>query len=221
MNGISKAWDWSKNSNDFWYEPSEISYYLLNRWKKNNYKKILDLGCGVGRHSYLFAENGFNVDSLDFSETAIKEVSKNVKERNYKINVVQGDMLNLPYKNCSFDCILAYHVISHTDTNGIKKIIEEINRVLKSDGEFYLTLCSKKSWSYQKAGYPKHDENTIVKIEDGPENGIPHFYSSDETIKELFQNNKIISNQHIQDIVLNGTELKDSWHYFILGKKSA
>jgi len=130
-------------------------------------------------------------------------------------------MISLPYKDCSFDCLLAFHVISHTDTNGIKKIIDEMRRVLKTDGEFFITLCSKKSWSYQTAGYPKLDENTIIKIEDGPENGIPHFYSSDDTIKELFAGNQIINNQLIQDQILNGNELRDSWHYFILGKKGA
>jgi len=219
MDTISKAWDWTKNDQDFWYEPSEISYYLLNRWKRNGFTRLLDLGCGVGRHSYLFAENGFSVDAFDFSESAIGEVKRNVEEKKYAIRALQGDMNDLPYADCSFDCLLAYHVISHTDTNGIKKIIGEINRALKNGGEFYVTLCSKNSWSYQKAGYPKHDENTIIKTEEGPEKGIPHFYSSEDTVKDLFKGNTMVTIQHIQDVVLNGGGLKDSWHYFILGKK--
>ena len=220
MTTISKPWYWSKNTQDYWNNPSEESYYLLNRWKNKNYKYFLDLGCGLGRHSLLFATNDFQVNSFDLSDIAVNELitkSKNLGLQN--ITCTTGDMNKLPYSDNSFDCLLAYHVISHTDSQGIKIIIKEINRVLKNGGEFFLTLCSKNSWSFQEAGYPKHDENTIIKIEDGPENGIPHFYSDENTITDLFSNFRLINIRHIKDVVLYGTALKNSWHYFILGKK--
>jgi len=220
MTTISKPWDWSKNTQDYWNNPSEESYYLLNRWKNKNYKYFLDLGCGLGRHSLLFANNDFQVNSFDLSDIAVNDLttkSKNLGLQN--IICTTGDMSKLPYSDNSFDCLLAYHVISHTDSQGIKIIIKEINRVLKNGGEFFLTLCSKNSWSFQEAGYPKHDENTIIKIEDGPENGIPHFYSDENTITDLFSNFRLINIRHTKDVVLYGTSLKNSWHYFILGNK--
>ena len=220
MTTISKPWDWSKNTQEHWNNPSEESYYLLNRWKNKNYKYFLDLGCGLGRHSLLFANNDFQVNSFDLSDIAVNDLttkSKNLGLQN--IICTTGDMSKLPYSDNSFDCLLAYHVISHTDSQGIKIIIKEINRVLKNGGEFFLTLCSKNSWSFQEAGYPKHDENTIIKIEDGPENGIPHFYSDENTITDLFSNFRLINIRHIKDVVLYGTALKNSWHYFILGNK--
>jgi ubiquinone/menaquinone biosynthesis C-methylase UbiE len=220
MKEISKPWNWSKNTQDIWNTPSEESYYLLNRWKNKNYKNFLDLGCGLGRHSLLFATNDFQVNSYDLSNTAVNElISKATSLELHNIVCTTGDMNKLPYPDNSFDCLLAYHVISHTDSQGIKDIIKEINRVLKRNGEFYLTLCSKNSWSFQESGYPKHDENTIIKIEDGPENGIPHFYSDENTITSLFSNFKLINIRHTKDIVFNETALKNSWHYFILGQK--
>lgn len=220
MNEISKPWDWTKNTQDFWNNPSEESYYLLNRWKNNNYKEFLDLGCGLGRHSLLFAKNNFQVNAFDLSTTAIENLKNKSKDLHMQ-NIVctTGDMNELPYKDNSFDCVLAYHVISHTDTQGIKTIIKEINRVLKKEGEFFLTLCSKNSWSFQESGYPKLDENTVTKIEEGPENGIPHFYADEKTISELFTNFRLITVKHTKDIILNGSELRNSWHYFILGNK--
>lgn len=220
MKDISKPWDWSKNTQDFWNDPSEESFYLLNRWKSNNYKKLLDLGCGLGRHSLLFAHHGFQVDSFDLSNNAIEELKTKIKSlRLQNIVCTTGDMNRLPYADNAFDCLLAYHVISHTDSQGIKIIINEINRVLMNGGEFFLTLCSKNSWSFQEAGYPKLDENTIIKIKDGPEDGIPHFFSDENTLKELFSNFKLITVKHTKDIILNGSELTNSWHYFILGQK--
>jgi len=221
MENISKPWDWNRNTQEFWNTPSEESYYLLNRWKNKNYRSFLDLGCGLGRHSLLFARNDFMVDSFDLSNKVIEDLRAKSNELGLKqITFTTGDMNQLPYADNSFDCLLAYHVISHTDSQGIKKIIKEIDRVLKEDGEFFLTVCSKNSWSFQEAGYPKYDENTIIKIEDGPENGIPHFYCDENTIKELFNTFNVINIKHTKDIILYGSELKNSWHYFILGTKS-
>ena len=126
-------------------------------------------------------------------------------------------MSALPYQDDSFDCLLAYHVISHTDTTGIKKILSEIRRVVKNGGEVYLTLCSKNAWSYKEAGFPVVDENTVIKVEDGPENGIPHFFTDAETIPALLQDIHIISMQHTQDVIVNGKPY-GSWHFFILGE---
>jgi ubiquinone/menaquinone biosynthesis C-methylase UbiE len=220
MTQISKPWDWAKNSQDIWNEPSEESYYLLNRWKNKQFQDFLDLGCGLGRHSLLFSQAGFNVNSFDLSAEAISGLMKKSAERGLSnISCAVGDMNELPYADASIDCLLAYHVISHTDSRGIRKILGEIKRVLKPSGEFFLTLCSKNSWSFQKAGYPKHDDNTIIKVEDGPENGIPHFYSDEETVRELFKGFRLVNMKHVNDLVFGEKELRDSWHYFILGEK--
>jgi SAM-dependent methyltransferase len=220
MEEISKAWDWSRNNKDFWNDPSEESYFLVDRWKKKGYSRFLDLGCGLGRHSIFFANNGYQVDSFDLSDNAIDGLK--IKSGSLGLGNIacrRGDMNELPYADGAFDCLLAYHVISHTDSRGIKKVIREIDRVLRAGGEFFITLCSKKSWSFQEAGYPRHDENTIIKIEDGPENGVPHYYSDENAIAELFRGIQLITIRHVQDLVLNATALKNSWHYFILGGK--
>jgi len=210
----SKSWNWEEVKGEFWNIPSEDVYYYLDRWNKKEFKKFLDLGCGLGRHSILFAQNGFETYSFDLSEYGINFLRQQVENLNLSVNAIVGDIMKLPYKDDYFDCILAYHVISHTDTKGIKKIISELERVLRMDGEFFITLCSKNSPSYSKKGYPKIDENTIVKT-DEPEKGIPHFYSDIEDVRSLLSSFEIIRIRHIQDFFDNTS----SWHYFIHGKK--
>ena len=216
----SRAWDWSKNKVDIWKEPSIESYYLLNRWNKQMKKDFLDLGCGIGRHTILFVQKGFNTSAFDLSEEAINTTKKWAEELNLKVDYKIGDMLNLPYENNSFDCILCRNVISHTDTQGVKKIIKEINRVLREEGECYLTLGSKSSPSFKNEKFPVVDENTKIRVEEGPENGIPHFYADYNLIQELFKDNIIELIEHIEDFYEERGKTNSSYHYHLLIKKS-
>ena len=58
-------------------------------------------------------------------------------------------MVALPYADNSFDSVFACQVISHTDTVGTKKVISEIERVLKPGGEIYISMCSKEAWELE------------------------------------------------------------------------
>ncbi|MBF0547603.1 MAG: class I SAM-dependent methyltransferase [Candidatus Riflebacteria bacterium] len=212
----SKAWDWSINKSGIWEIPSQDSYYLVQRWKEKNYVRFLDLGCGLGRHSFQFARAGFSTFAFDLSSEAIDYVKRIAIRDSLHIQADLGDMTNLPYEDSFFDCVLAYNVISHTDTTGIAKVVTEIERVLKVDGEMFVSLCSKNAWSYRDAGFPVLDENTVRKIEDGPENNIPHFFADRTLIGQLFSGFEVENLRHIQDMVVNKEEY-ESWHYFLLG----
>jgi SAM-dependent methyltransferase len=57
----SKAWDWSKNEDNYWLIPTIEACYLTESWKSKGFNKFLDLGCGLGRHSIYFAGKGFEI----------------------------------------------------------------------------------------------------------------------------------------------------------------
>lgn len=214
----SKAWNWREEKNTYWLTPSEDSYYLANRWKEKGYEKLLDFGCGLGRHAVFFAKQGFQVSAFDLSEEGIDHLEQWAKREGLQIRLHTADMLNLPYEDASFDSIFAYHVISHTDTQGMTTILQQIRRILKPGGEIYLTLCSKETWSFQNPAYPHIDENTVIKTEEGPEKGIPHFYVTLEDVLTLMGEFQIETIRHIDDCYFDGKE-QNSKHYFILAKK--
>ena len=96
----SKGWNWKIASDDInstWKVPSIESYYLLNRWSNLCFKDFLDLGCGIGRHTVLFAENGFNVSGFDISKEGIRKTKEWLKNLDLKAALKVGDMLELPY----------------------------------------------------------------------------------------------------------------------------
>lgn len=217
----SKAWDWKivKGKNEqTWLEPSIESYYLINRWRKQAKTDFLDLGCGLGRHTIQFAKAGFKTSGFDLSEESIRRTEEYAKSENLDIDLKIGDMLNLPYDDASFDCILCRNVISHTDTAGMRQIAAELLRVLRPEGECYLTLGSKETWGF-KQDWPVVDENTKIRVEDGPENGIPHFYADYDLIQELFKDFKIELVYQLEDFYDKNGKTLNSWHYHVLVRK--
>ena len=218
----SKGWKWEmveEDENCIWKNPSEFSYWLLNRWKSKGMINFLDLGCGLGRHSVFFGKNGFNVDCFDISQNAIDRTKEWAEKENLNFKYNVGDMLSLPYENESIDAILCLHTISHTDTEGMKKAVQEIYRVLKTGGECFMTLGSKESFAFKKTDWPILDPNTKLRMTEGPEYKVPHFYADYDLIKELFSNFSIESIMHIGHFLNQDISTPSLYHYYLLVRK--
>lgn len=216
----SKAWNWDIVKGDhekYWQEPATESYYLINRWLSQKKRDFLDLGCGLGRHTIQFAKAGFNTSGFDLSETSIKKTEEYAERAGVKVDLRVGDMLNLPYGDDNFDCIYCRNVISHTDTAGMRKIVSELKRVLRKGGECYLTLGSKQTWGFQQ-DWPVVDENTKIRVEDGPENGIPHFYADYDLIVDLFRDFEIVKVFQVEEFITK-ERTTSSYHYHVLIRK--
>ena len=218
----SKGWNWKIVKNEqkeFWKNPSVESYYLLNRWKTQGKKIFLDLGCGLGRHSILFGKNGFDISCFDISQEAINKTKEWAEQENLNFDYKVGDMIKLPYDDGQFDCIYCRNVISHTDTEGIKKIIKELYRVMKNGAECYLTLGSKDTWGFKQESWPLIDENTRLRMDDGPEYETPHFYVDYALAKELFAEFKIIDIHQEIEYFEKEDGITESYHYHLLIQK--
>ena len=207
----NKPWNWDKVNEGYWMTPSEDIYYLVHRWQDKGYESVLDLGCGMGRHTLLFAENGFKATGYDLSDSGLKVLRGEKEKRGLELDVIKGDVVNLPFSDRSFDTALAYHSVYHVDTAGMMHVISEIKRVIRPGGEVYLTLISKKTYSYTAGDSVYVDQNVrMKKEEDGTT--LPHFYVNYDDILELFSDFEIIRIRQIEDI-LGGYS---SWHYFLL-----
>ena len=81
---MSNSWDWDKVSERrYWTEPSDESYYYAEKWKREGRRKVLDLGCRLGRHSLLFARYGFRVTALDSSRSVVDHLSSLSEAENW------------------------------------------------------------------------------------------------------------------------------------------
>lgn len=207
---IEKAWNWNNITSTHWNEPSEDIYYYLHLWSEKRSKKLLDLGAGIGRHSLLFAKNGFDVTAFDFSKEGLDKIENFADQLNLEIDLVNGNMNRLPFASQSFDFVVAYNSIYHTDYEGLIRTIYEIRRVLKANGEAFVTMLSKNDKSFIDGSGSLIAENTLMKKE---EDGsiLPHFFVDEEYIYKLFKSFHIISLKQIEEF----HEDKTFFHYAI------
>lgn len=214
----NKGWNWEAVKEEIWKRPCEESYYFVSRWKDKGFKKILDIGCGLGRHSLQFAKNGFDVSAIDISESAVKETSKILENSGFKYYCKVANFCDLPFEDEKFDAVFSFLTLSHTNYEGIIQALGEISRVLKLEGEIFITINSQESSTFKNPKYKKIDPYTIIKDKEGPEKGEPHLCANTEVIKDILKNYKIIWLRHAQDIIHNES-IYGGWNYFIHAKK--
>ncbi|MBA4366377.1 MAG: class I SAM-dependent methyltransferase [Desulfobacterium sp.] len=65
----------------------------------NKAARILDIGCGTGRHSIELAKRGYTVVGIDLSESLLKRAVEKASEQNLKIVFQKQDARNLPFQN--------------------------------------------------------------------------------------------------------------------------
>jgi SAM-dependent methyltransferase len=100
---------------------------ILSSNKTNN---VLDVGCGNGwLRTYLRKESNYigvscSKSEIDFiNKTGGKGKLHNLEEP-------------LPFKDNSFDCVFASHVLEHFTIREVEALMKEIKRVLKKEGIF-------------------------------------------------------------------------------------
>ena len=212
----SKAWDWSLVPADSWNKVSDEYLPVAFRWKQLQKRTVLDLGCGRGRHSIFLAQLGFEVTAVDLSPEGIDQLQTQAKQLNLNKNIktLVCDMLELPFGKGTFDCVLAFNSVYHTDYSGLIKIIDNITSYLADSGQLYITFSSKSSQSYNSPANKKIDNFTIVKTQ-GIEKGIPHTYLDHDEIAKLMSGYRILKIQHIQSFLTGIIDFR----YFVEAEK--
>ena len=124
--------------------------------------KILDLGCGEGRHcfgAYMYVDSevfGFDMSYEDVSKAKInfKDFDESSNKKSCSFGVTDGR--KLPFDDNSFDYVICSEVLEHIIDYEL--VIDEISRVLKSGGTFAASVpkyfpewvCWKLSKAYQE-----------------------------------------------------------------------
>jgi len=154
----------------------------LDKFKENS--NILDIGCGNGK--YMVYRKDINIIGLDISLELVKIC------KNKNLNVIHGNMIELPFNNNSFDGLLVVASYHHLDNeNDRKKSINEMYRVLKLNGLCFIEVWAKEQLDNVNKNTNFTNNNNLVKWKSIKTGDIYYryynIYSKDELINEIIE----------------------------------
>jgi 2-polyprenyl-3-methyl-5-hydroxy-6-metoxy-1,4-benzoquinol methylase len=106
--------------------------------------KILDVGCGTGRHSIEMTKRGYRMTGIDLSESMLAKARQKAREQNLKIDFLQHDARNLPFDG-EFDaaimlCEGGFPLMETDEMN--YEILKNVTKALKPKAKFIFTTLN-------------------------------------------------------------------------------
>ena len=123
--------------------------------------RVLDMGCGGGRHAFALAKRGADVVAFDYDEAELKDVRGMFGALSESGDIpagslaapVRGTAYALPFADATFDRVVAAEVLEHLPEDELA--MSELSRVLKPGGIIAVTvprwLPEKVCWALSDA----------------------------------------------------------------------
>jgi SAM-dependent methyltransferase len=124
--------------------------------------RLLDLGCGFGRHTFQAARLGAEVVAFDAGGDEVRKVQDTfgamavageLDAERSRVGATQGDALALPFADGAFDRVIASEVLEHIPDD--QAAMAELTRVLRPGGTMAVTVprCGPESinWALSDA----------------------------------------------------------------------
>lgn len=140
------------------YEMKWGSFYLFDLLEtflycikqQGDHILIFDIGCGPGRDSIYFAKSGFSIVGFDISDSMLEIVKRKIEQSTIwkRINLLNGDMIWLPFRNEAFHGIWCCASLLFIPLAKWENILTSLYCILKKQGILFLAV--KSLWN------PKH-----------------------------------------------------------------
>ena len=137
-----KEWDvdvYNRTKIGKYLTTSELNYIREILGGNSNIGPVLEVGCGSGKLTIPLYDDGYKIAGLDYAELPLLWLKRKAKN----VASVRGDARDLPFRDDSFDCIIAIEMMDCIKER--KNLYAEVLRVLRSGGIFLTQFSNKKS----------------------------------------------------------------------------
>ena len=118
--------------------------FIEKELKSDKSLKILDVGCGTGRHAIELSKRKYIVTGIDLSETQLTRAREKAESNNLKIDFQKQDARNLPFNN-EFDIAIMLceggFPLMETDEMNFE-ILKSVTKSLREHGKFIFTTLN-------------------------------------------------------------------------------
>lgn len=150
----------------------------------------LDIGFGCAANLKMCYEMGYEISGIEVSSRALEKTRKNFEEQNIPFT---GKLFNsplIPFENNIFSLVYSQQAIYYN--LDLEKVLQEIYRVLKPAGAFYLSFFRPDHWYFKYSDKVK--DNLVKWSNDFPTKALRgltlRFFPSKESLYELFSSFK-------------------------------
>jgi len=191
-------WDsfWQDEANrGFWLEPDEAVVTLVNGLNRLKTRDVLDLGCGIGRHTRPFIDAGFQVTAVDISANALAALKHNLGEE-AKVRLICGNFTQDLFAPGSFDLVLSWNVLYHGTHDQFMQAGRLVHTWLRPDGLFFFTCPTRRDAKYGNGEeIAPHTYRPLNSIHPGD----IHYFADERDISDILSGFILISrnvNEH-------------------------
>jgi tellurite methyltransferase len=167
-----------------WQAPHELAIALVEEMRARGMRRVLDVGCGGGRHLLYLAEQGFEVYGTDRSAAGLTISRERLEKEGLKAVLRRCDMTEVPFPDGFFDAVLSVQVLHHNTLENVERAVGEIRRALKEGGLFFATLIGRGD---HKEGKGKKIEPGSYICDSGMEAGMPHHFFTRQEVEDLLE----------------------------------
>lgn len=130
--------DWIVNTNGnlYWPVRGRLPRYPIPNWPfgAGDGKMLVDIGCSWGRWSIAAARAGFTPVGADVHVDALAAAARVSQQLGARADFICCDAERLPFQPGSVDCVFSYSVLQHLDKSKVRRIFQEISRILQPGG---------------------------------------------------------------------------------------
>ncbi|MGI8552507.1 MAG: class I SAM-dependent methyltransferase [Dehalococcoidia bacterium] len=169
--------------------------------------RVLDLGCGRGRHLVWLAREGLEAWGTDSSPIGVQGSRLWLEHESLPACVALADMRSLPFATAAFDAVISIHVLYHASRRGMQTALAAVARVLRPGGIFVATFLTTRAWKYGEGECL--EPHTFVQMR-GPEAGIPRHYCDEAEVRTLLTDFRV-DRIHLDEFRDEAGDLQSHW----------
>lgn len=186
--------------------------------RERRVRRVLDVGCGIGRHAAFLAGQGFAVVGADRSVSGIAHARRlamaspspadrathdatdhatdhatenTTHHAGDRITYLVAGFDRLPFADASFDYVLAWNVLYHGDEAVFATALAEVRRVLAPGGLYQATMLSKRNAQHGRG--IEISRNTFVQPDADDDKKHPHLYCDADDLLRLHRGMELLT----------------------------
>ncbi len=166
--------------------------------------EILDIACGAGDHSVLFAKKGLKVVGFDIAGSLIKSAEEHAEDKGASVEFFKGDMREIDFAQRFHGAVILSHSFGFFNHEENVLVLQGVFNALSESGKLLLDLMNpynipkfQKTWTALKGGFLLSEPH-FLEAPSGVLKGRPATYIDIENDRLVLMNQDALLNNDIR-----------------------